>query len=59
MPNTCVNDVASLTEKGTSKTLARVLANNVLPFSLHLDRNSQINVAQLTYQNQLDRCSEF
>jgi hypothetical protein len=28
---TCVNDVASLTEKGTSRTLASVRANNVLP----------------------------
>jgi len=29
--NTCVNEVASLIEKGTSMTLANVLANNVLP----------------------------
>lgn len=28
---TCVKDVASLTENGTSKTLARVLANSVFP----------------------------
>jgi len=29
----CVNDVASLTENGTSKTLASVFTNNVFPIS--------------------------
>jgi len=29
----CVNDVASLTENGTSKTLASVFTNNVFPVS--------------------------
>ena len=28
---TCVKDVASLTEKGTSRTLAKVLASSVFP----------------------------
>lgn len=33
--HTWVNDVASLTENGTSKTLARVRASRVLPREIH------------------------
>ena len=41
---TCVNDVASLTEKGTSSTLASVRASSVLPKHNLMRRLEKIHV---------------
>ena len=51
--STCVKDVASLTENGTSRTLARVRANRVLPTGLLVVSTDQR--VDLTHQNLLDR----
>lgn len=53
----CVNDVASLTENGTSKTLASVLTNNVFPMS-NASNTSDIQLIPPTYQIRWDHSKQ-
>ena len=51
---TCVKDVASLTENGTSKTLARVLASSVFPAFWLLKGATKVD--KILYLNQSALC---
>jgi hypothetical protein len=51
---TCVKDVASLTENGTSRTLARVLASSVFPAFWLLKGATKVD--NILYLNQSALC---
>jgi hypothetical protein len=53
---TCVKDVASLTENGTSKTLARVLASSVFPAFWLLKGATKVD--NILYLNQSALCKD-
>ncbi len=61
---TCVKDVASLTENGTSRTLARVLASSVFPVfwllkgATKIDKSPYLNQLALYKENcHIERCN--